>query len=89
MFCCTKRVEDSTLALGESPLETGEAHRTHIEELYEVTESCFDLPQLRGELLQWEWIYNTKRPHQALGYLTPLEFLEQGKAKQTQEVMCH
>ena len=59
------------------------AHRTHTEEFYEVTESSFDLAELRGELLEWEQVYNTVRPHQALGYLTPLKFLEhqQGNSK--------
>ena len=55
------------------------AHRTHTEEFYEVTESCFELSELRAELLEWEQVYNTVRPHQALGYLTPLKFLEQRK----------
>lgn len=61
------------------------AHRTHTEEFYEVTESSFDLAELRQELLEWEIIYNTVRPHQALGYLTPLKFLQQER----KEVMCH
>lgn len=52
------------------------AHRTHTEEFYEVTDSDFDLAVIRDELLKWEHIYNTIRPHQALGYLTPKTFLE-------------
>ena len=52
------------------------AHRTHTEEFYEVTESSFELDELREELLEWEQVYNTVRPHQALGYMTPLKFLE-------------
>jgi transposase InsO family protein len=52
------------------------AHRTHTEEFYEVTDSSFDLAELREELLEWEQVYNTVRPHQALGYLTPLKFLK-------------
>ena len=55
------------------------AHRTHTEEFYEVTDSSFELVELRVELSQWEKVYNTVRPHQALGYLTPLQFLEQWK----------
>ena len=55
------------------------AHRTHSEEFYEVTGSSFDLCELKDELLQWERVYNTIRPHQALGYLTPLKFLQQRK----------
>jgi putative transposase len=61
------------------------AHRTHTEEFYEITDSTFELTELRGDLLQWETVYNTIRPHQALGYLTPAKFLNQ----QRKEVMCH
>jgi putative transposase len=62
------------------------AHRTHTEEFYEVTDSTFDLAELREKLLEWEHIYNAVRPHQALGYLTPQKFLEQLKRE---EVRCH
>jgi putative transposase len=65
------------------------AHRTHTEEFYEVTDSSFDLADLREQLLKWEQIYNTIRPHQSLGYLTPLKFLEQWKEDNRKEVMCH
>ncbi len=61
------------------------AHRTHTEECYEVTDSSFDLDELRSALLEWEEIYDTVRPHQALGYMTPLTFLEQNR----KEVLCH
>lgn len=61
------------------------AHRTHTEEFYEVTDSTFELPELRNKLQQWEKVYNTVRPHQALDYLTPFKFLEQ----QRKEVGCH
>ncbi|MGH9682900.1 MAG: integrase core domain-containing protein [Candidatus Acidiferrales bacterium] len=33
-------------------------------------------------------MYNTARPHQALGYLTPLEFLERWKS-QPKKAECH
>jgi putative transposase len=62
------------------------AHRTHTEEFYEITDSSFEVADLQKELVEWEHIYNTVRPHQALGYLTPQEFLEQHKRK---EVGCH
>jgi len=65
------------------------AHRTHTEEFYEVTESSFDIAELGKELLEWERVYNTVRPHQALGYLTPSVFLEQQKYHQGKELMCH
>ncbi len=64
-------------------------HRTHTEEFYEVTESSFDLAQLKDELLEWERVYNTVRPHQALGYLTPLKFLKQRNEYSRREAMCH
>lgn len=57
--------------------DVGRAHRTHTEEFYEVTDSTFELAELREKLLEWEDIYNTVRSHQALGYLTPPKFLEQ------------
>jgi transposase InsO family protein len=65
------------------------AHRTHTEEFYEVTESCFEIAELRADLLEWEHIYNTVRPHQALGYLTPQKFIQQWQRKSEKEVMCH
>jgi transposase InsO family protein len=65
------------------------AHRTHTEEFYEVTESSFDIAELRAQLLDWEQTYNTVRPHQALTYLTPLQFLKQRKQYSGKEVMCH
>src|ERR1035437_9161353 len=61
------------------------ANRTHAEEFYEVTDSTFELADLRQGLLQWETVHNTIRPHQALRYLTPLRYLE----KQRKEVGCH
>lgn len=61
------------------------AHRTHTEEFYEITDSTFEIADLTKELLQWEYVYNTIRPHQALGYLTPLKFLHQKR----KEVRCH
>jgi transposase InsO family protein len=51
------------------------ANRTHTEEFYEVTDAEPDLVGLRPALLDWEAVYNTVRPHQALGYLTPAEYL--------------
>jgi putative transposase len=51
--------------------------RTVDEECYQ----CFDGPlrvaDLAAALHEYERIYNTVRPHQALGYLTPQQFLDQ------------
>lgn len=51
------------------------ANRTHTEEFYEVTRANPELEAFQVELRAWETVYNTIRPHQALGYLTPAEFL--------------
>ena len=51
------------------------ANRTHAEEFYEVTDAPAELDELRAALGAWETVYDTIRPHQALGYLTPAEFL--------------
>lgn len=53
------------------------ANRTHTEEFYQVHSCSLEMNQLNRELRQWEKIYNTVRPHQSLGYLTPLQFLLQ------------
>jgi transposase InsO family protein len=51
------------------------ANRTHTEEFYEVTDAEPELEAFQIELRAWETVYNTIRPHQALGYLTPAEYL--------------
>ena len=59
------------------------ANRTHAREFYEVVGSDFTVADLTPKLLEWEQVYDTVRPHQALGYLTPLQFLQHyyGKEK--------
>ena len=51
------------------------ANRTHREEFYQVTPCSLEMKKLTRELRHWEKIYNTVRPHQSLGYLTPQQFL--------------
>lgn len=51
------------------------ANRTHTEEFYEVTVAEPELEAFQAELRVWETVYNTIRPHQALGYRTPAEYL--------------
>jgi len=53
------------------------AQRTHTEEFYEITDASLEISELNKALLIWEKVYNTIRPHQSLGYLTPLEYLNQ------------
>jgi transposase InsO family protein len=56
------------------------ANRTHTEEFFESYTGDLALPGLRTAQREWEHIYNYIRPHQALGYLTPAEFLAQHAA---------
>ena len=53
------------------------ANRTHTEEFYQLNACPLEMNKLNRELRQWEKIYNTIRPHQSLGYLTPHQFLLQ------------
>ena len=53
------------------------ANRTHTEEFYEVNECAWTVKELNQQLIEWERVYNTVRPHQSLNYLTPLQFLQQ------------
>lgn len=52
-------------------------NRTHREEFYEVYDLDWSAAGVRPDLLHWERIYNTVRPHQSLGYLTPQEYITQ------------
>ncbi|MGD9891370.1 MAG: integrase core domain-containing protein [Dehalococcoidia bacterium] len=51
------------------------SHRTHEEEFYQCYDGAWTLADLQPALRQWEIVYNTVRPHQALGYRTPAAFL--------------
>jgi len=64
------------------------ANRTHTEEFYEITPCSLPIAELNHELQAWEQTYNTVRPHQALGYLTPQEFLAQSFSP-GKELQCH
>lgn len=55
-------------------------NRTHREEFYEVYDLDWTVAGLRPDLLNWEVVYNTVRPHQSLGYLTPLEYITQWRS---------
>ena len=57
------------------------ANRTHTEEFYQVASCSLEMKKLNRELRHWEKIYNTVRPHQALGYLTPLQFLQRASSQ--------
>jgi hypothetical protein len=53
------------------------AQRTHTEEFYEVTELEWTVPAVNRQLRHRERIHSMVRPHQALGYRTPQQFLQQ------------
>lgn len=52
------------------------ANRTHTEEFYQMSTAELTVAALGPELAGWERVYNTVRPHQALAYLTPRQFLD-------------
>ncbi len=63
------------------------AQRTHREEFYEVSEAEPAVGPLNQALQAWERVYNTVRPHQALGYRTPQEFVTQWRPRR--QATCH
>jgi len=58
------------------------AQRTHTEEFYQIYDGDMAMGPLNAALREWERVYNHVRPHQALGYLTPGQFLAQRAASQ-------
>lgn len=48
----------------------------------------YSVEELDRLAMEWNYVYNLKRPHQSLGYLTPMEYLEclEEKSKQTGRV---
>jgi transposase InsO family protein len=60
------------------------AQRTHREEFYNMLDPPDSLSQLRRRLRAWETVYNSIRPHQALGQVTPKGFYQQWLAAQTE-----
>lgn len=59
------------------------AHRTHREEFYEVADLDWTVAGIRPQLLAWELIYNTVRPHQALNYKTPWQVVCEERQQRT------
>ena len=51
------------------------ANRTYREEFYNCSDATPTVAGFKAGLLAWEHTYNHIRPHQALGYLTPAQFL--------------
>jgi transposase InsO family protein len=53
------------------------ANRTYRDEFYNCSNATPTVAGFQSHLRRWEHIYNHVRPHQALGLLTPAEFLSQ------------
>jgi transposase InsO family protein len=60
------------------------AQRTHKEEFYRVVDLPETIGELRQKLRAWEVVYNTRRPHQALGYQTPWAWYQHWLTAQTE-----
>lgn len=65
------------------------ANRTHQEEFYEVYDLDWTVAGLRPDLLAWETVYNTVRPHRALGYLTPQGYITQWRLERAGKEVVH
>jgi putative transposase len=52
-------------------------NRTSREEFHECSTADATVAALQAAALEWEQVYNTVRPHEALGQKTPLEYLDQ------------
>lgn len=50
-------------------------NRTYREEFYNCSTATPTVAGFQKDLRRWEYIYNHIRPHQALGYLTPAQFI--------------
>ena len=59
------------------------AQRTHKEEFYELVDLPATIGELRLLLLDQERTYNTVRPHQSLGQLTPWAWLQDRQKQKT------
>lgn len=60
-----------------TPTDNPRVERSHLTdeaEFYSKGNVSNDLNEQREKVREWEQMYNFKRPHQALGYLTPMEF---------------
>lgn len=57
-------------------------NRTYREEFYNHSTATPTVAGFAPQLRRWERIYNHVRPHQALGYLTPAQFLRHWAATQ-------
>ena len=66
-----------------TPTDNPRVERSHLTdevEFYQRGGLKKDFKEQKEALQKWEEFYNCKRPHQALGYLTPMEFHELWKS---------
>lgn len=62
-----------------TPTDNPRVERSHLTddlEFYGRGNVYKDFKEQKEALRKWEYVYNFKRPHQALGYLTPMKFYE-------------
>ena len=67
-----------------TPTDNPRVERSHLTdelEFYQKGGLKKTFEEQRQALMEWEHFYNFKRPHQALSYLTPMEFYELWKEK--------
>lgn len=60
-----------------TPTDNPRVERSHLtdeKEFYGRGNSFLPFNEQKEALRKWEYVYNNIRPHQALGYLTPMEF---------------
>ena len=82
MAGCERACRDRGIALyvlpPRSPKLNGRVERlngTSRHEFWECYDGDLELPTLQAALRSWERTYNAERPHQALGYQTPNDYL--------------
>src|SRR3989338_4258567 len=69
-----------------TPTDNPRVERSHLTdelEFYKRGHLYRDYEEQKRALQDWEHIYNYRRPHQALGYLTPMKFYELWKQNPT------
>lgn len=62
-----------------TPTDNPRVERSHLtddQEFYLKGNSFLPFGEQKASLMKWERRYNYERPHQALGYLTPMEFYQ-------------
>ena len=67
-----------------TPTDNPRVERSHLTddiEFYNRGNASNDLQEQKEKVKEWEYVYNFKRPHQALGYLTPMEFYKLWKKR--------